>query len=285
MVPSSVCRFSKAFGYPIHRAVGLNIAITLATLVATVAFRMGVTAVAALGGLLSVILGLIAGSMLGAWVGPAYTGRISAQRLERLILVLLVALGGVLIAEAFVPWRSAGLPPWSVLRGAVAVALGFGIGVVSSTLGVAGGELIIPTLVFVFGADMKLAGTASALISFPAVCLGVVPLRAPQRFRPRIDVPADRADGRRLRDRSVRGCARDAVGPARCASCPRSGCSVTGSPGLNPARRILNGSNECPFGVSAAVPATRGPRRVGSCRVRRRRRDGARQRRALSHPS
>jgi uncharacterized membrane protein YfcA len=41
-------------------------------------------------------------------------------------------------------------------------------------LGVAGGELIIPTLVFAFGADIKTAGTASLLISLPTVLVGVI---------------------------------------------------------------------------------------------------------------
>jgi uncharacterized protein len=48
------------------------------------------------------------------------------------------------------------------------------IGLVSSLLGVAGGELIIPTLLFAFGADVKTAGTASLLISLPTVAVGVV---------------------------------------------------------------------------------------------------------------
>lgn len=51
--------------------------------------------------------------------------------------------------------------------------IGFGIGLVSSILGVAGGELIIPTLVFLYGADIKTAGTASLLISLPTVIVGV----------------------------------------------------------------------------------------------------------------
>ena len=37
--------------------------------------------------------------------------------------------------------------------------LGLVVGVVSSMLGVAGGELLIPSLVFIFGADIKIAGT------------------------------------------------------------------------------------------------------------------------------
>jgi uncharacterized protein len=47
------------------------------------------------------------------------------------------------------------------------------IGSVSSILGVAGGELIIPTLIIVFGVDVKTAGTASLLISLPTVIVGL----------------------------------------------------------------------------------------------------------------
>jgi uncharacterized protein len=54
------------------------------------------------------------------------------------------------------------------------VLFGLGIGLVSSLLGVAGGELIIPTLVFAFGAGIKAAGTASLLVSLPTVAVGVL---------------------------------------------------------------------------------------------------------------
>jgi uncharacterized protein len=49
-----------------------------------------------------------------------------------------------------------------------------GIGLISSLLGVAGGEVIIPTLVFAYGAEIKVAGTASLLISLPTVAVGIV---------------------------------------------------------------------------------------------------------------
>lgn len=60
---------------------------------------------------------------------------------------------------------------WHISAG---ILFGLVIGLVSSLLGVAGGELIIPTLVFAFGADIKTAGTASLIISLPTVFVGVV---------------------------------------------------------------------------------------------------------------
>jgi uncharacterized protein len=48
------------------------------------------------------------------------------------------------------------------------------IGVVSSLQGVADGELLIRTFVFVFGADIKTAGTASLLVSLPMVAVRVL---------------------------------------------------------------------------------------------------------------
>ena len=63
-----------------------------------------------------------------------------------------------------------GIPPFAGATQVVAgVAAGFGIGVVASLLGVAGGELLISTLVLLFGIDIKLAGSLSLAISLPAV--------------------------------------------------------------------------------------------------------------------
>ena len=59
---------------------------------------------------------------------------------------------------------------------------------VSSLLGVAGGELIIPMLLFAFGADIKTAGTASLLISLPTVAVGVVRHARLKAFDERLDL-------------------------------------------------------------------------------------------------
>ncbi len=52
------------------------------------------------------------------------------------------------------------------------VTSGFAIGVVASLLGVAGGELLIPTLTLLFGADIKLAGSLSLAVSLPTMLAG-----------------------------------------------------------------------------------------------------------------
>ena len=54
-------------------------------------------------------------------------------------------------------------------------ALGAGvlIGAVSTLLGVAGGEMIIPTLVLLFGVPIKAAGTTSLVISIPTMLVGL----------------------------------------------------------------------------------------------------------------
>ncbi len=52
------------------------------------------------------------------------------------------------------------------------IAAGFGIGIVAALLGVAGGELLMPTLVLLFGADIKLAGSLVLAVSLPTMIVG-----------------------------------------------------------------------------------------------------------------
>jgi uncharacterized membrane protein YfcA len=65
----------------------------------------------------------------------------------------------------------------------IGLAAGMLIGIVSTLLGVAGGELIIPTLVLAFGVPIKAAGTLSLLISIPTILVGLDRHRARGAFR------------------------------------------------------------------------------------------------------
>lgn len=178
------------FRYPIHRAVALNLAVSLITLVASLAIRLRTTQIEPLRPMVPVMLGMIAGSMTGAFFGATWASRLSVRRLEQTVLLLLVAIGLALMVEAFIPFRGSGIPGSLAVRLPVAVVLGLGIGIVSSLLGVAGGEIIIPTLVFVFGLDIKLAGTASVMISLPTVAVGCLRYSRKRAYADRRDLPS-----------------------------------------------------------------------------------------------
>ncbi len=162
-------------GYSVRQAVPLNLAISLMTIAASLVIRGSTLSFNSVIPLVPVILSLIVGAVITAFFGAAIAGKLSNEQLERIILVLLVLIGIALIIEGFLPNQIPALLPstlnWRIPAG---ILFGLAIGLVSSLLGVAGGEVIIPTLVFAFGADIKTAGTASLLVSFPTVLVGVI---------------------------------------------------------------------------------------------------------------
>src|SRR5829696_6948091 len=177
------------FRYPARRAVALNLAISLVTVVSALLIRGGTLSLAPLLGLLPVVVAMIVGAVSAAYVGTALVHRVSEHLLEQVIFVFLMVIGSALIVEAFLPQGVPGLLPDALpVRVVAAVAFGLCIGLVSSLLGVAGGELIIPTLVFAFGAGIKTAGTASLLISLPTVAVGVLRHRRLGSFADRTDL-------------------------------------------------------------------------------------------------
>lgn len=163
------------FGLAAHAAVRLNLLVSLVTLAAAAAARFGFASFPALAAHGPEILALTLAAMAAAWFGAGLLARLDAARLTRIIALLLAAIGLLLLAEALAGEAlRLGAAPGGAWRVPVGAVLGVGIGLVSSLLGVAGGELIIPTLLFVFGLDIRTAGTASLIISLPAVLVGVL---------------------------------------------------------------------------------------------------------------
>ncbi|MEA2561309.1 MAG: uncharacterized protein QOH06_2813 [Acidobacteriota bacterium] len=176
-------------GHPVQRAVPLNLAVSLATLATALLLRSRTLPFSPLLPLVPAVLALLAGAVTAAFFGASFAHRLPEARLERVIVVLLVTIGFGLIAEAFLPHGLPALVPASLAwRVPIGLVLGLGIGLVSSLLGVAGGELIIPTLVFAFGADIRTAGTGSLLISLPTVLVGVGRYASLGAFRERKDL-------------------------------------------------------------------------------------------------
>ncbi|MDZ8090033.1 MAG: sulfite exporter TauE/SafE family protein [Nostoc sp. DedQUE12b] len=161
--------------YSVRQAVPLNLAVSLITIVASLIIRGSTLSLSQVIPLLPVVFSLITGAVITAFFGAAIAGRLSNEQLERIILMLLVVIGIALIVEGFLPQQiPALLPPALSWRIPAGILFGLAIGLVSSLLGVAGGEVIIPTLVFAFGADIKTAGTASLIVSLPTVLVGVI---------------------------------------------------------------------------------------------------------------
>lgn len=126
---------------------------------------------------------MMVGGMVGAAVGSRWLSRISDARLHAAVRLLLIGIGALLIVESVGSWASTGLPLRPMGKAIVGVIAGVGIGAVSTLLGVAGGELIIPTLVLAFAVPIKAAGTMSLLISVPTMLVGLARHRARGAFQ------------------------------------------------------------------------------------------------------
>src|SRR5215203_5971966 len=77
------------FGYAARRAVALNLAISLVTVVSALLSRGSTLSLAPLFDLLPVAGGMIVGAVSAAYLGTALVHRVSEHALERVILVFL----------------------------------------------------------------------------------------------------------------------------------------------------------------------------------------------------
>lgn len=167
------------FGLPARRAVSLNLLISLVTVATALATRAVQGAVVPAWDWRLPIVALTAGGIAGARLGVRLAGRLHDAALERVIAGLLMGIAVLLGIEAAAGDAVLGpLATGDAIVTASGLLLGIVIGVVSSLLGVAGGELLIPTFVFIFGADIRTAGTSSLLVSLPTVAVGVLRYRA-----------------------------------------------------------------------------------------------------------
>lgn len=159
------------FGFGALEAVILNKAMSLVVVASALPFRAGNVPWASVVAHWPVIVNLLAGSLVGAWFGAGWTTRLRSQTLYRVIAGMLVIIALVLLA-GHDPHGGAHPPPAGLALITAGVAAGAAIGVVAALLGVAGGELLIPTLVLLYGCDIKLAGSLSLVVSLPTMLMG-----------------------------------------------------------------------------------------------------------------
>jgi uncharacterized membrane protein YfcA len=159
-----------AFRFAALQAVILNKAMSLVVVTSALPFRAAAVPFASVAANWPIIVNLLAGSLLGAWFGAGWATRLASQALYRVIAVLLLAIACMLALGH--DMAASGAILTGAPQMAAGVAAGFVIGIVAALLGVAGGELLIPTLVLLFGADIKLAGSLSLAVSLPTMLVG-----------------------------------------------------------------------------------------------------------------
>jgi len=159
------------FRFPPLEAIILNKTMSLVVVASALVFRTKVISFATIGNHWMVIINLLAGSLIGAWLGASLAVKLRSKTLYRTIAVLLVIIAGVLLVG-----HQAAADHIILVGGAfqivLGIAAGFVIGIFAAILGVAGGELLIPTLILLFGVDIKLAGSLSLAISLPTMLAG-----------------------------------------------------------------------------------------------------------------
>jgi uncharacterized protein len=156
------------FGF--REAVILNKTTSIVVVATALPFRARSVPFGEIGAHWPIILNRLCGSLFGAWVGAEWATRLKSETLYRVIAVLLVIIAAVLLFARDAVVGSPLLAGWTQF--VVGILAGFVIGVVASLLGVAGGEFLIPTLVLLFGTDVKLAGSLSLVLSIPTMLVG-----------------------------------------------------------------------------------------------------------------
>jgi uncharacterized membrane protein YfcA len=148
-----------------HRAHGTSLAVVLPTALA------GMYRYAQAGNVeAGLVLPLAVGGVLGALIGAAAANALGAGLLKRLLGVLVVVTGCVMIVVPDSYGRH------SVLMGAGAGVLAVGLvaGIVSGLLGVGGGIVMVPALVFLLGRDQHVAQGVSLAVIIPVSISGAL---------------------------------------------------------------------------------------------------------------
>jgi uncharacterized membrane protein YfcA len=169
------------FRFAALEAVILNKAMSLVVVATAFPFRASSVPLSDVASHWPIIVNLLVGSLAGAWSGAGWATRLKSETLYRVIAVLLVGIAGALLFGH--DPNAAGHPlVTGALQAVVGVAAGFVIGVVASVMGVAGGELLIPTIILLFGVDVKLAGSLSLAVSLPTMVTGFARYSRDQTF-------------------------------------------------------------------------------------------------------
>lgn len=172
----------KIFNYRTLQAIIINLIVSLVTVTFSLIFRGGITGFSNVTNNLPIIINILAGSLLGSYIGVNYAMRINEKSLNKIVVIFLIIISFILMGHELI----FSLNTWQIpalLQIITALLAGIIIGVFSSLLGVAGGELIIPTIILIFAVDIKIAGSLSLAISIPTVLMGLFKYNRQQKLQ------------------------------------------------------------------------------------------------------
>ena len=155
------------FGFVALQAVILNKALSLIVVTTALPARLLGVPYNEVADHWGIVLNLLAGSLAGAWLGATWATRMKSKTLYRVLAILLVLIAITLVTTHLGDVQPSGIDgPAQVIAGVIA---GVVIGVVAALMGVAGGELLIPTIVLLYAIDIKVAGSLSLAVSLPTM--------------------------------------------------------------------------------------------------------------------
>src|SRR4051812_258004 len=169
------------FGFVALHAVILNKTMSLVVVATALPARLTAVPLGSVASHWPIVVNLLAGSLGGAYLGATWATRMRSATLYRVLAVLVVVIAVALAANHVGPVHGLDLPAGA--RVAVAVLAGVAIGIVAALMGVAGGELLIPTIVLLYGVDLKLAGSLSLAVSLPTMLVAFARYSRDQSFQ------------------------------------------------------------------------------------------------------
>lgn len=155
------------FGFLALQAVIVNKAMSLLVVAAALPARLVSVPLEQLSPHWPIVVNLLAGSLIGAYLGATWATRMASRTLYRVLAILLVLIAVVLLATHLGQVHPAGLA--GTAQAVAGIVAGVVIGVVAAIMGVAGGELLIPTIILLYGIDIKVAGSLSLAVSLPTM--------------------------------------------------------------------------------------------------------------------
>jgi hypothetical protein len=155
--------------FPIKFAGGVNLVVGLFT-VALGVLRRGQHPLTHDDLMLIRVMGIA--SLAGAAVGVLTREKMPVRPLRGIVCIYLVVIGLWMLYESVAHAERVLFTPAGMGRWILAAVIAFAIAVVSGVLGVAGGEMRIPALLYLFGVPIVEAGTLSLAVSIPTVAAG-----------------------------------------------------------------------------------------------------------------